>query len=169
MADRVYIGLGSNLGDTAANLVSCAEAVAGLASGSVAGSSIWASRPEGFSEEAPDFANAVISMEVAIEPETLLARLVALENEYGRERAASGGYRSRTLDLDIIDFDGRVYASADLVLPHPRAHLRKFVLLPLQELQPDFRFPNQQRCLEELIENAPENPMRKLTPLFPWG
>ncbi|MBL6689955.1 MAG: 2-amino-4-hydroxy-6-hydroxymethyldihydropteridine diphosphokinase [Pseudomonadales bacterium] len=167
VAERVYIGLGSNLGDTVDNLVQGARAVARLATGSVAGSSIWTSRPEGFDEEVPDFANAVMSMKVSIGPETLLSRLLSLENEFGRVHSSHGGYQSRILDLDIIDFGGRVYSSANLVLPHPRAHHRKFVLLPLRELDPDYRFPDRQESLDDLVLNSPDNEMRSVTPLIP--
>jgi len=169
VAEKVYIGLGSNLGDTADNLVQGARAIAKLATGSVAGSSIWTSRAEGFDEEVPDFANAVMTMKVAIGPETLLSRLLSLENEFGRVRASRGGYQSRILDLDIIDFGGRVYSSSNLVLPHPRAHTRKFVLIPLRELEPGYRFPHSPETLDDLIRRSPENEMRAVTPLIPSG
>lgn len=169
MADTVFIGLGSNLGDTASNLQQGAKVVARLASGSVAGSSIWTSRPEGFDEEVPDFSNAVLKMKVTLGPETLLSRLLQIENEFGRVRPSRDGYQSRILDLDIIDFGGRVQSSVNLSLPHPRAHVRKFVLLPLHELDPEFRFPDREERLEALISAAAENDMVRLTPLIPSG
>lgn len=169
MADTVYIGLGSNLGDVEENLVQGARAVSGLASGTVRGSSIWTSRPEGFVETVPDFANAVMSMKVALGPERLLSRLLAFEREFGRgHRSHKRGYQSRILDLDIIDFGGRIQSTSNLTLPHPRAHNRKFVLLPLQELNPDFRFCDRQASLQSLIDASPDNEMTRLTPLIPW-
>ncbi|MBO6556444.1 MAG: 2-amino-4-hydroxy-6-hydroxymethyldihydropteridine diphosphokinase [Pseudomonadales bacterium] len=167
MADTVLIGLGSNLGDTVDNLLQGAKVVARLASGATSGSSIWTSRPEGFDEEVPDFANAVLKMKVTLGPETLLSRLQQIENEFGRVRPSGGGYQSRILDLDIIDFGGKVHASVNLVLPHPRAHLRKFVLVPLYEIEPEFLFPDRQEDIETLLAAAPENEMVRLTPLIP--
>ena len=167
MADRVYIGLGSNLGDTADNLVRAARAVAQFATGSVTGSSIWTSHPEGFDEGVSDFANAVMSMKLTMAPETLLSRLLALEKEFGRVRRSRAGYQSRTLDLDIIDYEGKIHASANLVLPHPGAHLRRFVLVPLREVDASFRFPGREATLDQLIAAAPDNDMTRLSPLFP--
>lgn len=168
MAETVYIGLGSNLGDTVKNLEQGALAISRLSIGSLRGSSIWTSRPEGFAKEVPDFANAVMSMQVCLEPETLLNHLLTLENEFGRDRRSQGsGYQSRTLDLDIIDFGGRAHSSLNLALPHPRAHARQFVLLPLQELDADFQFCHRPGSLASLIAAAPDNRMVRLTPLIP--
>ena len=169
MADRVYIGLGSNLGDTSGNLVRAADALAQVAEGSVTGSSIWASRPEGFDGEAPDFANAVLGMAVSMGPEALLTRLLGLEEKFGRVRGSRAGYQSRMLDLDIIDYAGEIHATDTLTLPHPRAHLRRFVLVPLREVDAAFRFPDRDATLDQLIRAAPGNAMKRLSPLCPWA
>ena len=88
----------------------------------------------------PEFVNAVIAVETSLAPDALLARLHAIEAEFGRERRQVNA--PRTLDLDIVDFAGRVSIAGDSpILPHPRLADRAFVLLPLAEIAPDWRHP----------------------------
>ena len=173
MTDRLTgiacISLGANLGDATRNLTSAAEMISDIiAVGSSArGSSIWLSQPEEFAEAVPDFYNAVIALQTRLSPEVLLQRLLSVENEFGRVRGKPGVRESRALDLDIVDFAGCIHRSACLTLPHPGAHARRFVLLPLQELAPDFRFPDRDETLEQLIQAAPANHMEAIGPLIP--
>jgi 2-amino-4-hydroxy-6-hydroxymethyldihydropteridine diphosphokinase len=87
--------------------------------------------------EGPDYLNAVALLHTSLEPEALLKLLQALEQQAGRERP----YRNapRTLDLDLLLYGQRVLNSPTLTLPHPRMHLRRFVLEPLAEIAPDFQ------------------------------
>jgi 2-amino-4-hydroxy-6-hydroxymethyldihydropteridine diphosphokinase len=87
--------------------------------------------------EGPDYLNAVALLHTSLEPEALLKLLQALEQQAGRERP----YRNapRTLDLDLLLYGQRVLNSPTLTLPHPRMHLRRFVLEPLAEVAPDFQ------------------------------
>ncbi len=87
----------------------------------------------------PRFINGVLRLEGEIAPERLLAALQAMERAAGRVRGLADG--PRTLDLDIIDMDGMVRNGPDPVLPHPRAHLRAFVLLPLRDVWPSWTHP----------------------------
>ena len=87
----------------------------------------------------PRYVNAALRVTTALAPEVLLAALQGIERKAGRERSVPDA--ARTLDLDIIDFGGLVQADADLVLPHPRAHLRAFVLYPLRDVAPDWVHP----------------------------
>ena len=95
-------------------------------------------------------------------PESLLAKLQALEKEFGR-RPKTVLNEPRPLDLDLIAFGSETRASKELTLPHPRAHERRFVLQPLSEIAPDLILPGQSQSVAGLLERLPPDPsMRKL-------
>ena len=103
----------------------------------------------------PEFINAMMSVETSLAPGALLARLHAVEAEFGRERRQVNA--PRTLDLDIVDFAGRVSPPGDRpILPHPRLADRAFVLLPLAEIAPDWRHPVTGAAIGDLIRALPD-------------
>jgi 2-amino-4-hydroxy-6-hydroxymethyldihydropteridine diphosphokinase len=131
---RAYIGFGANLGDPAATL-RAAAAELGHRAGRVSGASpVYRSLPVGVTDQ-PPFLNAVAAVETRLSPDALLDVLVAVEAEHGRVREVRWG--PRTLDLDLLWFEGAVRDDPRLTLPHPRAHQREFVLRPLCDLAPD--------------------------------
>ena len=101
----------------------------------------------------PDYLNAVMLVETALEPEAVLAALLALERRFGRRRDRPNA--PRTLDLDLIAFGRRVMEGPDLILPHPRAHERRFVMGPLAEIAPDWRHPVLGTTAADLAAKAP--------------
>lgn len=134
-----YIALGANLGDPLATLneaLAALDAVIGVRV--AARSSLYRTAPVGFDEQ-PDFINAVAAVATTLAPEDLLATLLGIENDFGRIRREKDGPRS--LDLDLLLYGDRVMASPTLTLPHPRLHLRAFVLVPLAEIAPDLKLP----------------------------
>lgn len=164
---EVYIALGSNLDEPEENLRRAAVRLSDLSEGKFSASSVWVSKPEGFVEEVPDFCNAVVRLRVSISATELLRKLQAIEQDFGRTRSPGSDYEPRRLDLDIIDYDGDCIDELGLTVPHPRAHERQFVLVPMQEICATFRFPDRQESLEELIASAPTNPMQKSIRLIP--
>jgi 2-amino-4-hydroxy-6-hydroxymethyldihydropteridine diphosphokinase len=130
---RAYVGFGANLGDPAGTLRAAALALGRDAGRVTAGSRIYRSRPIGRAQQ-PDFLNAVARLETPLGAEELLEALLALEAQFGRVRNVRWG--PRTLDLDLIWYEGEEREDARLTLPHPRAHEREFVLRPLSELDP---------------------------------
>jgi 2-amino-4-hydroxy-6-hydroxymethyldihydropteridine diphosphokinase len=164
---RVVIALGANLENPDRQLQLAARQLAALSAGQVKASSIWKTAPVGFSEAVPDFANAVMVIDSDLDARALLRALQSLEVGMGRERSAESGYVSRSIDLDIVDFGGQQERSSTLTLPHPRAHERLFVLLPLQEVLPAFQFPDRSLSLEYLIQRAPQMAVEKTIPLIP--
>jgi len=103
----------------------------------------------------PEFVNAVISVMTDLDASALLARLHALEAEFGRERRHANA--PRTLDLDIVDYAGRVSAPGETpILPHPRMGARAFVLLPLAEIAPDWRHPVTGMAITDLVRALPD-------------
>lgn len=105
----------------------------------------------------PWFINGVVAVEAAgLEPEPLLELLHQIELEFGRRRSQPNA--PRPLDLDILDFDGRITSpDASIVLPHPRMHQRAFVLMPLSEIAPEWRHPVIGDTVSELIAALPDD------------
>ena len=131
---QAYVGFGANLGDPASTLQAAAAELGRTAGTVIAGSHIYRSRPIGLTDQ-PDFQNAVARVSTALAPEALLDELLSLEARFGRVREVRFG--PRTLDLDLLWYEGVVRDDERLTLPHPRAHEREFVLRPLAELDPD--------------------------------
>ena len=169
MPKSTYIALGSNLGSQEENLRLAAAEMQKISTSPLVASSIWWSTPEGFDEAVAVFCNAVVAIEVEMRVDELLLRLKGIEQQLGRAKSEGGPYLSRTIDLDIIDYDLMVLKTEGLELPHPRAASRRFVLLPLQEVAPGYHFPGIEHDLEALIAMAPVNPMRKSSHLNPLG
>ena len=102
----------------------------------------------------PWFVNGVVEVETDLPPAALLAVLHGIEDRFGRTRTVPNA--ARPLDLDLLDYDGRVSNGEDGVeIPHPRLHVRAFVLLPLAELAPGWRHPRTGQALAELIAALP--------------
>ncbi|OQW99710.1 MAG: 2-amino-4-hydroxy-6-hydroxymethyldihydropteridine diphosphokinase, partial [Thiothrix lacustris] len=137
-----YIGLGSNLGDPAANLHSAIAQLAGADGIALRGvSRFYVSKPMG-PQDQPDYVNAVICVFTPLDAHTLLQRLFAVERAHGRVRDASQRWGARTLDLDLLLYGDQVIATPDLHVPHPGIGERSFVLLPLADLAPHQVFPD---------------------------
>jgi 2-amino-4-hydroxy-6-hydroxymethyldihydropteridine diphosphokinase len=108
----------------------------------------------------PAFVNAVAVVQTRHQPVELLMLLHGVETALGRLRSASNA--PRTLDLDLLDYDGRVMASPELTLPHPRMAARSFVLVPLRDVAPDWRHPGTGQGLEDLLAALPDRDAPKL-------
>jgi 2-amino-4-hydroxy-6-hydroxymethyldihydropteridine diphosphokinase len=109
----------------------------------------------------PPFINAVASVRTELTPADLLRVLHEIEDAFGRQRGRRNA--PRTLDLDLIDYDGRVEPGPP-ELPHPRMASRAFVLLPLRDVAPDWRHPSSGRTVSELIAEAPSAGIKPLEP-----
>lgn len=131
--NRYLIALGSNLDDRLAHLTSACQEIGGRV-GDWSVSSVYETEPVGGPEQGP-FLNAVMAADSDLGPYEMLDLLQEVESHHGRERAVRWG--PRTLDLDIVAWDGPGFAEERLTVPHPRARERAFVLEPLAELWPD--------------------------------
>jgi len=119
-------------------------------------SSLWQTTPVDCPPDSPLFVNAVVGLApfVGETPESLLAKLQSIEREFGRQPKRVHN-EARPIDLDLITFGNETRATRDLVLPHPRAHLRRFVLEPLNEIAPDLILLGQTRPVNELLNALP--------------
>jgi 2-amino-4-hydroxy-6-hydroxymethyldihydropteridine diphosphokinase len=159
----ILIAVGANLPgpDGASPLASCRRAVRELASLSgleLGAVSRWYETAPVPPSGQPNYVNGVARFAGQMEPETLLALLHTIEAGAGRIRGERNA--ARTLDLDIIDIDGQVRDAPDPVLPHPRAHLRAFVLVPLADVAPNWVHPRLHLSVQDLLRTLPpsENP-----------
>lgn len=134
-----YVALGANLADPVEQVRAAIVALTGLPeSRLLLTSSLYRTTPVGVHGQ-PDFINAVAALETTLSPQALLTVLFAIEAQFGRRRDY---FRApRTLDLDLLLFDDQVIDTPQLQLPHPRMHLRAFVIAPLVEIAPDCRIP----------------------------
>jgi 2-amino-4-hydroxy-6-hydroxymethyldihydropteridine diphosphokinase len=136
--ERVFVGLGANLGDAPATLAAALQQLAVLPQTQLlAHSALYRSAP--VDAQGPDFINAVAELQTGLEPLALLAALQAIEQAHGRRRPYR--HAPRTLDLDLLLYGQRVVEAPGLTLPHPRLHRRAFVLQPLAELAPGLSHP----------------------------
>jgi 2-amino-4-hydroxy-6-hydroxymethyldihydropteridine diphosphokinase len=131
---RAYVGFGANLGDPASTLRAAAAEVERRAGRVSAASPVYRSAPVGVTDQ-PPFLNAVAALDTPLPADELLDVLLAVEAEHGRVREVRWG--PRTLDLDLIAYGDEVRDDPRLILPHPRAHEREFVLRPLCDVAPE--------------------------------
>lgn len=161
---RALVALGSNLGDRAGHLLGAVAALARRPEVRLAGlSRIYETVPVGPAGQGP-YLNAVLAVETELGPLELLEVLLAIERAHGRVRRERWG--PRTLDLDLLDFGGRVLERPGLSLPHPRLHERAFVLVPLAEVAPDWRHPLLRTTAAELLAKLDRSGVRPWEPAY---
>jgi 2-amino-4-hydroxy-6-hydroxymethyldihydropteridine diphosphokinase len=150
---RTVLALGSNLGERRASLQGAVNSLADTPEVWVtAVSPVYETRPVDAPEGSKDFLNAVVLVDTTLSARTLLDRALAIEDAFGRERTGERG-APRTLDVDLIVVGDRRANDEDLVLPHPKAHERAFVLAPWHDVEPDAEIPDY-GLVAELLEKA---------------
>ena len=158
-----YLGLGSNLGERRANLEGAVQALARQGLEVVAASSVYETEPVGLVLDQPDFYNAALRIRTDSEPEELLATCKAVERELGR---TAGGERHgpRIIDVDLLLLGTVEHRSDRLTLPHPEVRSRRFVLVPLLELDPELALPDGSRLEQALEALGPGQDVRRAGP-----
>jgi 2-amino-4-hydroxy-6-hydroxymethyldihydropteridine diphosphokinase len=147
-----FIALGSNLGDPKQYVARAMDRLQELSDFPLVRSSLWQSTPVDCPPDSPLFVNAVVGLlpRASATPENLLDQLRWIEQEFGR-RPKTVLNEPRPLDLDLISFRQERRDSGHLTLPHPRAHLRRFVLQPLSEIAAELIFPGQVLSVRQLL------------------
>jgi 2-amino-4-hydroxy-6-hydroxymethyldihydropteridine diphosphokinase len=147
-----YLSLGSNLGDRRANLRNAIGKLLNLGR-LVAASSFYETEPVEFTDQ-PWFLNCAVALQTDLSAEDFLAEIMTIEREMGRQRTRPKG--PRTVDIDILLFGKAVLTTAQLTLPHPAMHQRRFVLEPLAEIAPDLQHPVLKKSARELLARLPK-------------
>ena len=152
---RAYVGLGANLGDREATIRRALALLAAAPGVDVAAvSTLRETDPVGV-EGQPRFLNGAAALDVELSARALLARLLAVERELGRDRSREERWGPRTIDLDLLLYGDETIDEPSLTVPHPRLHERQFVLVPLHELDPALTLPGG-RAVRELLAPALE-------------
>lgn len=149
---KVYLSLGSNLGNRHANLQKAIFRIRQKAGSILDISSVYENPAVGFDGE--PFLNIVISVLTPLPPKELLDTILQIERDFGRIRNEGGGYRSRTLDIDIVYYGSEVINHEDLVVPHPHMQHRNFVLKPLADIAPQFYHPVLSKDTRNLLQEC---------------
>jgi 2-amino-4-hydroxy-6-hydroxymethyldihydropteridine diphosphokinase len=149
----VVVALGSNLLDPLVQILAAIDRLRSQFNTSFRASSVYRTAPISMQDASEDFANAVVIFNTNRAAPELLATLQAMEADAGRP-GQHGRNEARVLDLDIIAYGDFMLDSDELQIPHPRAHQRQFVMVPLAEICPDFRFVGRDQSLQELMAQA---------------
>jgi 2-amino-4-hydroxy-6-hydroxymethyldihydropteridine diphosphokinase len=163
------VALGANLGDPVKTLRDAMARLQQFSDKPLLKSSLWQTTPVDCPPDSPQFVNAVAGIVPRKDetPESLLEKLQELEKEFGRSPKKILN-EPRPLDLDLIAFGHEIRNMPRLTLPHPCAHLRRFVLQPMSEIAPDLILPGQMKTVLQLLEDLPQgDPVERLDSKFP--
>jgi 2-amino-4-hydroxy-6-hydroxymethyldihydropteridine diphosphokinase len=150
--ETVYLLFGSNLGDRTENIQKAITRVRERIGEPFIVSSLYETEPWGFMHENP-FLNQALGLHTHVSPHTLLGEILTIERESGRIRERKG-YAARSLDIDILFYGRDVISLDNLVIPHPLICERRFVLVPLYEIAPDFIHPVRNKSIRDLLKEC---------------
>ena len=146
----IYLLLGSNLGDSKKYISDAIRLIKAEIGAVISASSLYQTAAWGKIDQ-PDFINQIINIQSDSDPKQLLNKIIVLEKILGRQRIEKWG--SRTIDIDILFYGNMIINEPDLVIPHPQLHNRRFTLMPLMELAPDFVHPILNQTISTLFES----------------
>jgi 2-amino-4-hydroxy-6-hydroxymethyldihydropteridine diphosphokinase len=159
---KAILLLGSNSGNRERYLMQAEEQIVKQVGKIVQSSFVYETSPWGFTDQ-PDFLNKVISIETPLEPIKLLHTLKNIETAAGR--IINEKWKERIIDIDILFYDDLIYNSDELTIPHPFIKERKFTLMPLNEIMPEYIHPVLKKTINELLKSCDdEGQVQKLNP-----
>ena len=160
----VFLGVGTNLGDREKNLKEAITGIGKYIGRVVNSSSVYETEPWGFEAE-QQFLNIVVKVETELVPSEVLRAILILETKLGRVRSEIQ-YSSRVIDIDILFYGDEIINSEELKVPHPLLPERKFVLVPLCEIEPELVHPGLKQSVTSLLEKCVDkSEVRKVVPL----
>ena len=155
MAYRIFLGLGSNLGDKEKNIEEAYRRIEERIGKIVSKSAFYVTRPEGFLSE-NWFVNTVCEVVSDMPVDEVFAITQTIEKQLGRTgKSINGKYADRVIDIDMLMVDDCIIDTPELTVPHPRMHLRRFVLVPFAEIAPDVVHPVLKQSIRDLLEQLP--------------
>lgn len=159
-----YLGLGANVGDPQKSL---SQALRELAKHPkiqlIQASSLYRTAPVGVLDQ-PDFLNAVVQIETALDPDALMTAMLGVEKKLGRVRTKRWG--PRVIDIDVLLYGARQIETPLITAPHPRMHERAFVMTPLAEIAPDLRIPGDTKSAVQIASELPDKKSVKIVGTF---
>jgi len=164
-----YLGLGSNVGDRRANLQAAVDALPGQGVTVLASSSTYDTDPVGLVLDQPAFLNACVRIATELEPEALLDACKAVERDLGRDLEGGVRHGPRPIDVDLLLLGDTEYRSDRLSLPHEQVTARRFVLIPLLELDMDLTVPGGEHLADALAQLPVEEGVRRAGPPLSAG
>lgn len=150
----VFLLLGANLGEREATLAKATDLISVRIAPVTLQSHLYETAPWGVTDQ-PAFLNQVISIKTVLTPEELLSQTLEIEKQLGRERRLRWG--ARLIDIDMLYYSDLILDTENLHLPHPRLHQRRFTLVPLVEIAPDFVHPVLQKTNQELLNECTDD------------
>ena len=154
---EVYISVGSNRGNPKANVNRCIDEIKKTEKITFKNiSPYYLTSPMDYFDQ-PKFVNCCVHLETEMEPAEFLRTMQAIENKIGKGKEFHSG--PRKIDIDILLFDDLILINNDLRIPHPRLHQRRFVLVPLMDLNKTLVHPELNQTVEEILNNLPDNPL----------
>lgn len=148
---RVFLGLGTNLGNKEENIGNAIQYIEELVGNVVSQSALYHTEPWGF-ESANTFINAVVAVETSLTVRDVLDATKKIERLMGRTyKSVDRQYKDRIIDIDILFYNDLIINDEDLIIPHPLMHERLFVLQPLSEIAPDYVHPVFHKTIQELM------------------
>lgn len=152
--DETILLLGSNLGDTKKHISAAIELISKKIAKVKLVSCLYQTAAWGKTDQ-PDFINQAVVLDTNIEPKKLLQNILVIEKKLGRHRSEKWG--SRIIDIDILFLGNQIIRQEDLTIPHPFLHKRRFTLMPLLEVRPDFVHPVLKETMTQLFEKLDDN------------
>ncbi|MGH2648962.1 MAG: 2-amino-4-hydroxy-6-hydroxymethyldihydropteridine diphosphokinase [Ginsengibacter sp.] len=149
--EKVIIGLGGNVGNVSENFNIAIEEIKETIGQVNKQSSRYKTEPWG-NKNQDDFLNQVIYVETSLSPDEVLKKILAIEKTMGRNRNGDNRFTPRTIDIDILFYGKKIINNDDLIIPHPRLHLRNFVLTPLMEIAPGLVHPVLNKTIRSLAK-----------------
>lgn len=150
--EKVFIALGGNVGNVSENFEIASEKIKEMIGRVIKQSSIYKTEPWG-NKNQNDFLNSVICVETDLNSDEVLKNILSIEKAMGRDRNKDNQFAPRTIDIDILFYGEKIINNDNLVIPHPRLHLRNFVLTPLMEIAPGLIHPVLNKTIKELFQS----------------
>lgn len=148
--NTTYLLLGGNIGDSLLVFQQCEKQISEDIGEVSLKSSCYESEPWGFDHHSK-FVNQVLKVSTSLNPIQLLEKCQLIEKQIGRKRNSEVGYQARVIDIDVLFFNDLVFDEKELQIPHPRLHLRKFTLLPFNEINSSFIHPKLNQSIRKLL------------------